>query len=47
LVGGGLTVAAIMSPTLSVNHPEIERIQGANLLNAFKGNLGNPMTMLA
>jgi len=44
---GELTVGTIMSSTLSVDHRVIDGVLGANLLNAIKDNLENPMTMLA
>ncbi|MFO8127959.1 pyruvate dehydrogenase complex dihydrolipoamide acetyltransferase, partial [Yoonia sp.] len=44
---GELAVATIMSVTLSVDHRVIDGVLGANLLNAIKDNLENPMTMLA
>ena len=44
---GGLAVATIMSTTLSVDHRVIDGALGANLLNAIKDNLENPMGMLA
>lgn len=44
---GELTVATVMSTTLSVDHRVIDGALGANLLNAIKENLENPMTMLA
>ncbi len=44
---GELAVATIMSTTLSVDHRVIDGALGANLLNAIKDNLENPMGMLA
>ena len=44
---GELTVGTVMSTTLSVDHRVIDGALGANLLNAIKGNLENPMMMLA
>jgi pyruvate dehydrogenase E2 component (dihydrolipoamide acetyltransferase) len=44
---GELTVATMMSTTLSVDHRVIDGALGANLLQAIKDNLENPMTMLA
>ena len=44
---GELAVATVMSTTLSVDHRVIDGALGANLLNAIKENLENPMTMLA
>jgi pyruvate dehydrogenase E2 component (dihydrolipoamide acetyltransferase) len=44
---GDLVVATVMSVTLSVDHRVIDGVLGANLLNAIKDNLENPMTMLA
>ncbi len=44
---GELKVATVMSTTLSVDHRVIDGALGANLLNAIKDNLENPMTMLA
>jgi pyruvate dehydrogenase E2 component (dihydrolipoamide acetyltransferase) len=43
---GELTVGTVMSTTLSVDHRVIDGALGANLLNAIKDNLENPMTML-
>ncbi|WP_380052802.1 pyruvate dehydrogenase complex dihydrolipoamide acetyltransferase [Falsihalocynthiibacter sp. SS001] len=44
---GELTVAMIMSVTMSVDHRVIDGAVGANLLNAIVGNLENPVAMLA
>ncbi len=44
---GELTVATVMSVTLSVDHRVIDGALGAELLNAIKDNLENPMVMLA
>ncbi|WP_386681448.1 pyruvate dehydrogenase complex dihydrolipoamide acetyltransferase [Loktanella sp. R86503] len=44
---GELAVGTVMSVTLSVDHRVIDGALGANLLNAIKDNLENPMTMLA
>lgn len=44
---GELTVATVMSVTLSVDHRVIDGALGAQLLQAIKENLENPMTMLA
>ena len=44
---GELAVGTVMSTTLSVDHRVIDGALGANLLNAIKDNLENPMTMLA
>ncbi|MFQ1700676.1 pyruvate dehydrogenase complex dihydrolipoamide acetyltransferase [Loktanella agnita] len=44
---GELAVATVMSTTLSVDHRVIDGALGANLLQAIKDNLENPMTMLA
>jgi pyruvate dehydrogenase E2 component (dihydrolipoamide acetyltransferase) len=44
---GELKVATVMSTTLSVDHRVIDGALGANLLNAIKANLENPMGMLA
>jgi pyruvate dehydrogenase E2 component (dihydrolipoamide acetyltransferase) len=44
---GELTVATVMSTTLSVDHRVIDGALGAELLAAIKDNLENPMTMLA
>lgn len=43
---GELTVGTVMSTTLSVDHRVIDGALGANLLNAIKDNLENPMGML-
>ena len=42
-----IKVATVMSVTLSVDHRVIDGALGANLLQAIKDNLENPMTMLA
>jgi pyruvate dehydrogenase E2 component (dihydrolipoamide acetyltransferase) len=44
---GELAVATVMSTTLSVDHRVIDGALGANLLNAIKANLENPLGMLA
>ena len=44
---GELAIATVMSTTLSVDHRVIDGALGANLLNAIKDNLENPMVMLA
>ncbi|MCK8462561.1 pyruvate dehydrogenase complex dihydrolipoamide acetyltransferase [Aliiroseovarius sp. S1339] len=44
---GALDVATVMSVTLSVDHRVIDGALGAELLNAIKDNLENPMSMLA
>jgi len=44
---GELTVATVMSVTLSVDHRVIDGALGAQLLSAIKANLENPMVMLA
>ncbi len=44
---GELAVATVMSTTLSVDHRVIDGALGAQLLNAIKDNLENPMGMLA
>ena len=44
---GELAVGTVMSTTLSVDHRVIDGALGANLLNAIKSNLENPMMMLA
>jgi pyruvate dehydrogenase E2 component (dihydrolipoamide acetyltransferase) len=44
---GELAVATVMSVTLSVDHRVIDGALAANLLNAIKDNLENPMVMLA
>ena len=44
---GELTVATVMSTTLSVDHRVIDGALGADLLAAIKANLEAPMTMLA
>ncbi len=44
---GELAVGIVMSVTLSVDHRVIDGALGANLLQAIKDNLENPMTMLA
>ena len=44
---GELTVATVMSVTLSVDHRVIDGALGAQLLSAIKANLESPMVMLA
>ena len=44
---GEVKVGIVMSTTLSVDHRVIDGALGADLLNAIKDNLENPMTMLA
>ncbi|OAN78089.1 pyruvate dehydrogenase complex dihydrolipoamide acetyltransferase [Sulfitobacter sp. EhC04] len=44
---GQVSVATVMSVTLSVDHRVIDGALGAQLLNAIKDNLEAPMTMLA
>jgi pyruvate dehydrogenase E2 component (dihydrolipoamide acetyltransferase) len=44
---GELAVATVMSTTLSVDHRVIDGALGAELLQAIKDNLENPMAMLA
>ncbi len=44
---GELAIGTVMSVTLSVDHRVIDGALGANLLQAIKNNLENPMTMLA
>ena len=44
---GEITVGTVMSTTLSVDHRVVDGALGANLLNAIKDNLENPMGMLA
>ncbi|MEX3015851.1 pyruvate dehydrogenase complex dihydrolipoamide acetyltransferase [Gymnodinialimonas hymeniacidonis] len=44
---GELTVATVMSTTLSVDHRVIDGALGAQFLEAIKSNLENPMVMLA
>ena len=44
---GQITVATIMSVTLSVDHRVIDGALGAELLTAIKDNLENPVAMLA
>jgi pyruvate dehydrogenase E2 component (dihydrolipoamide acetyltransferase) len=44
---GAVSIATVMSVTLSVDHRVIDGALGANLLNAIKDNLEAPMTMLA
>ena len=44
---GDVSVAMVMSVTLSVDHRVIDGALGAQLLNAIKENLEAPMTMLA
>ena len=44
---GDLTVATVMSVTLSVDHRVIDGALGAELLQAIVDNLENPLTMLA
>ena len=44
---GELTVATVMSVTMSVDHRVIDGAVGANLLKAIVDNLENPVAMLA
>ncbi len=44
---GAVSVATVMSVTLSVDHRVIDGALGAELLTAIKDNLENPMAMLA
>jgi pyruvate dehydrogenase E2 component (dihydrolipoamide acetyltransferase) len=44
---GEITAATVMSVTLSVDHRVIDGALGAELLNAIKENLENPVAMLA
>jgi pyruvate dehydrogenase E2 component (dihydrolipoamide acetyltransferase) len=44
---GELSVATVMSVTLSVDHRVIDGALGAQLLQAIKDNLENPLAMLA
>ena len=44
---GEVKVATVMSVTLSVDHRVIDGALGAELLNAIKDNLENPLVMLA
>jgi len=44
---GELTVATVMSVTLSVDHRVIDGALGAEFLAAIKANLENPLGMLA
>ncbi len=44
---GALAVATVMSVTLSVDHRVIDGALGAQLLQAIKDNLENPLVMLA
>ena len=44
---GEVTVATVMSVTLSVDHRVIDGALGAQLLQAIVENLENPMVMLA
>ena len=46
-IDGELAVATVMSVTLSVDHRVIDGALGAQLLNAIKENLENPLAMLA
>ena len=43
---GNLSVATVMSVTLSVDHRVIDGALGAQLLQAIVDNLENPLTML-
>ncbi|NNF89838.1 MAG: pyruvate dehydrogenase complex dihydrolipoamide acetyltransferase, partial [Boseongicola sp.] len=44
---GEVSVATVMSVTLSVDHRVIDGALGAELLTAIKENLENPVAMLA
>ncbi|MCX8231486.1 MAG: 2-oxo acid dehydrogenase subunit E2, partial [Alphaproteobacteria bacterium] len=43
---GALSVATMMSCTLSCDHRVVDGATGAKLLNAFKGLIEDPVTML-
>ncbi|GGD89225.1 acetyltransferase component of pyruvate dehydrogenase complex [Aureimonas endophytica] len=43
---GAVTVATVMSVTLSTDHRAVDGALGAELLQAFKGFIENPMSML-
>jgi len=43
---GALSVATVMSCTLSCDHRAVDGAIGAKLLNAFKGLIEDPVTML-
>jgi pyruvate dehydrogenase E2 component (dihydrolipoamide acetyltransferase) len=43
---GALTIATLMSCTLSVDHRVIDGAVGAAFLGAFKNTLENPLLML-
>ena len=45
--GGAVVVGTVMSVTLSVDHRVIDGALGAQLLQAIKDNLENPLAMLA
>ena len=47
VLNGAVTVATVMSVTLSVDHRVIDGALGAQLLTAIKDNLENPVGMLA
>ena len=43
---GALAIATVMSVTLSVDHRVIDGALGAQFLDAFKGYLEDPLSML-
>ncbi len=45
--GGQIVIATVMSVTLSVDHRVIDGALGAEFLASVKGNLENPLGMLA
>ncbi len=46
VIDGNLAVATVMSVTLSADHRAVDGAVGANWLQAFKGFVENPVTML-
>lgn len=46
VIDGALSVATVMSCTLSCDHRAVDGAIGAKLLNAFKGLIEDPVTML-
>ena len=46
VIDGNLSVATMMSVTLSCDHRAVDGAVGATWLQAFKGFIENPVTML-
>ena len=46
VIDGDLSVATVMTVTLSADHRAVDGVVGAKWLQAFKGFVENPVTML-